>query len=102
MRGGALQLAKYYLSPKPSDHNCPMTTLAMDAARSPKEGAFRAAYVDGLEHLVELIAGKPSSERRLTLLAAIVGASVLRKATGECALMEEIEAAVLEFGRTVD
>ncbi|MEL1264461.1 hypothetical protein [Pseudoxanthomonas putridarboris] len=79
-----------------------MTTLAMDAARSLKDGVFRETYTDGLERLAELIAGNPGSAARLTLLAAMVGASVMRKATGECALMDQVEAAVLEFSRSVD
>ncbi|MCP5421158.1 MAG: TetR/AcrR family transcriptional regulator [Gammaproteobacteria bacterium] len=100
--GNALQLAEYYLSPKPPERACPMTTLAMDVARSSKDSAFREAYTDGLERLVELIAGNPVSKARLTLLAAMVGASILRKATGEYALMDQVEAAVLEFSRSID
>jgi TetR/AcrR family transcriptional regulator, transcriptional repressor for nem operon len=101
-RGQASELVEYYLSPKAPEEDCPMATLAMDAARSPEDSAFRQAYTDGLGRLADLIAGKPASQARLTLLAAMVGAAVLQRAMKDCTLAEEINIAVIEFGRTMD
>jgi TetR/AcrR family transcriptional regulator, transcriptional repressor for nem operon len=98
--GDASQLAEYYLAPKLPDQECPIATLAMDAARSPRESAMRQAYTVGLGRLAELIAGNPASSEHLTLLAALVGASVLRKATDDHGLADQIEAAVLKFSRS--
>jgi TetR/AcrR family transcriptional regulator, transcriptional repressor for nem operon len=98
----ASQLAEYYLAPKLPEQECPMATLAMDAARSPRESALRQAYTVGLGCLADLIAGDPRSPERLTLLAALVGASVLRKATDDHGLADQIEAAVLKFSRSAE
>jgi TetR/AcrR family transcriptional regulator, transcriptional repressor for nem operon len=100
--GRAQQLAEYYLSPKPPEHACPMATLAMDSARSPKGSAFREAYGEGLGRLAQLVTGDEASPLRFTLLAAMVGASVLRRATDDYTLANQIEAAVLAFSRSLD
>jgi TetR/AcrR family transcriptional regulator, transcriptional repressor for nem operon len=101
-RQSALQLAQYYLSPKPPEQDCPMATLAMDAARSPKGSMFREAYAEGLGRLADLVAGDSASPARLTLLAAMVGASILQRAMDDRTLSDQVEAAVLEFSRSVD
>lgn len=101
-RKDAVQLAEYYLASKSPEEACPMATLAMDAARSPRGSMFRTAYADGLGRLAELIAGDPPSSGRLTLLAAMVGASVLQSATDDQALTDHIKAAVLEFSHAID
>ncbi|MEW5420575.1 TetR/AcrR family transcriptional regulator [Amorphus sp. 3PC139-8] len=99
---GAYDLAAYYLAPKPLAEACPMATLAMDAARAPQDSAFRAAYEQGLGLLAETVAGKPVSPDRLVLMAAMVGASILRKASRDQTLCAEMETAILEFSRTLD
>ena len=99
--GQAQRLAEYYLSPKPSDYDCPMATLCTDASRSPAGGSVRRAFTDGLGRLVQVVAGDPPSPDRLTLLAAMVGAAVLRRASDDDELAGEIDAAVVAFSRTV-
>ena len=99
---GAPQLAKHYLSPEALERNCPMATLAMDTARSAKGSPLREAYCEGLGRLGELIAGSPPAPARLTLLAAMVGASILRRAMDDNVLADQIETAVLEFSQTID
>ena len=100
--GQAGRVVEYYLSPKPPGLECPMATLAMDSRRSPADGLVRQAFTDGLGRLARVVAGDPPSPGRLTLLAAMVGAAVLRGASNDQALTGEIEAAVLDFGRSME
>lgn len=99
--GQAQRIAEYYLSPKPPGYDCPMTTLSVDASRSPANGLVRRAFTEGLGHLAHVVAGDPPSQDRLALLAAMVGAAVLRKASDDEALMREIEAAVVRYSQAV-
>ncbi len=100
--GQAARVVEYYLSPKPPGLECPMATLAMDSSRSPADGLVRQAFTDGLGRLARVVAGDPLSPGRLALLAAMVGAAVLRGASNDQALAGEIEAAVLDLGRSME
>lgn len=98
----ARRLAEEYLCPKSVEHRCPMATLSIDAARASGDSAFRRSFVQGLERLARVIAGEPPAPDRLVLLAALVGASVLREAGMEEDLAERMDAAVLALSRTID
>ena len=100
-RGQAQRLAEYYLSAKAPEFDCPTATLSIDSSRSPAGGLIRQTFTHGLDRLARLLGGDPPAVDRLTLLAAMVGAAVLRKATDNERLADEIEAAVIHFSRTV-
>lgn len=97
--GQAQRLAEYYFRPKPPEGSCPMATLAGDASRSPAGSKIRGAFANGLERLVRVVAGDPPAPDRLTLLAAMVGAAVLKGASSNETLVAEIEAAVIRLSR---
>lgn len=99
--GQAERIAASYLAAKPSEFDCPMATLAADTARTPADSPMRGAFTAGLERLVPVVAGDPSSPERLALLAAMVGAAVLRRASNNDVLAGEIEAAVVALGRNI-
>jgi TetR/AcrR family transcriptional repressor of nem operon len=88
-------LVGWYLGARPSA--CPMATLAGDAARAPAGGAMRLAFTAGLQRLARSIAGERRDEKGLALLAAMVGAVVLRRASEDEALADAIDAAVLRM-----
>jgi TetR/AcrR family transcriptional repressor of nem operon len=93
------RLTEFYFAPKPPGHDCPMATLAGDAARAPAGGPVRRAFTAGLRRLASLFAGggeKPD-DKALAILAAMVGAAVLRRAGDDAALADSIEAAVLRL-----
>jgi len=81
-------------------HGCPLSGLGVDVARAPADRPVRAAYLDGLNQLVEILAAaQPETDapaRRqaaLADLAALVGAMVLARATAGEAISDEILAA---------
>ena len=113
---GRLQrLADFYFAPKPPGADCPMATLAGDAAHAPAGSPLRRAFTTGLQRLARLIAGRAAAgnghalhgdcaerddngmeldDRALAVLAAMVGAAVLRRAGNDKALATSIESAV--------
>ena len=99
--GQARRAADYYLSAKPPELSCPMTTLSADSARSPAEGPFRQAFTHGLGCLARVIANDPPSADRLVLLAAMVGAAILRNASDDDTPADRIEAAGTGFSQTI-
>lgn len=96
------RLVNDYFCPKSAEQACPIATLAIDAARTPEDGPLRAAFVQGLQRLAHVVAGDPPSPERLVLLAAMVGASVLRRAGESTKLAGKMEAAVAALSETFD
>ncbi len=101
-QGRARRIAEVYLAPKLPEQSCPMTTLAVDVSRFPPDSAMRETFTKGLARLARVISGDPPRADRLALLAAIVGAAVLRRASIDDTLAGEIEAAVIALTRTMD
>ncbi|HLZ65830.1 MAG TPA: TetR/AcrR family transcriptional regulator [Aliidongia sp.] len=100
--GALRRLADFYFTPKPPEWACPMATLAGDAARAPAGGPVRRAFAAGLRRLVDMVADKPRDDRALALMAAMVGAAVLRRASDDAELPDAIEAAVLSLAAAAD
>ena len=98
--GWLQRVAGFYLRQKPPGWECPMATLAGDAARAPAQGPVRQAFTAGLRRLAGLLAGETRADRALAVLAAMVGASVLRRASDDAALADQIDAAVLHLAAT--
>ena len=95
--GRLRRLTEFYLAPKQAGHGCPMATLAGDAARAPAGGPVRRAFSAGLRRLATLVAGERHDDKGLAVMAAMVGAVVLRQASDDRALSDSIEAAVLRL-----
>lgn len=91
------RLIDFYFAAKPSGHECPMASLAGDAARAPVGGPFRRAFATGLRKLVTVVAGDKPSDHDLTVFAAMVGSLVLKRANEDKVLADQIEMAVLRF-----
>lgn len=97
-RGGRLsRLTKFYLAPKPPGSECPMATLAGDAARAAEGSPIRRAFGAALRHLATLIVGEKGNEDALAVMAAMVGAVALRRASDDTELAAAIDAAVLRL-----
>ncbi len=78
-----------------------MATLSVDASRSPLGSELRKTFVEGLERLAHVVAGNPPDPDRLVLLAAMVGAAVLRGGCNNNALGTDIKTAVVDFSQSV-
>jgi TetR/AcrR family transcriptional repressor of nem operon len=79
---------------------CPTAALANDVARESGDSPVRAAYVAGLESLLEMLTatqdtGDPALDRRRALadLTTLVGAMVLARATAGNAISDDFLAA---------
>lgn len=96
------RLAQFYFAPKPPGGECPMATLAGDAARAPTGGPLRRAFTGGLQRLVQAIKRERPDDRALALLAAMVGAAVLRRASEDGPLADAIDGAVLGLAAEAD
>jgi TetR/AcrR family transcriptional regulator, transcriptional repressor for nem operon len=75
---------------------CPIAGLAVDVAREPRGRPVRAAFREGLEELIEILAGvqptrepHDAHERAVVQMATLVGAMVLARATQESELSDE-------------
>jgi TetR/AcrR family transcriptional repressor of nem operon len=82
---------------------CPSVSLATDVSREPPTAPIRAAYLDGLESLVDILAsvepGADAAARRNAALAdfaTMAGALMLARATEDAPLAAEILAAARE------
>ena len=82
---------------------CPSVSMAGDVAREPAAAPIRTAYLDGLESLVQILAGvedgADAGERRRAALAdfaTLAGALMLARATEGAPLSSEILAAARE------
>lgn len=94
--GGRNALIEGYLSARSRDnpgHSCPAPAFAADVARVSKDAPLRAAYVDGIKQLLEVLdscdsrggrhADMRHAERRQALVdfSTMVGAMILARAT---------------------
>ena len=96
------RLAGFYFTPTPPGEGCPMSTLAGDAAREPVGGPVRRAFTAGLQRLASLVARDKPDDRALAVMAALVGAAVLRSASEDGVLADRIEAAVRRLSAAAD
>jgi len=95
--GRLRRLTEFYFTPKPPGRECPMATLSGDAARSPAGSPLRQAFTAGLRRLARLVADESGGDKALVLMAAIVGAAVLRRASDDASLSDSMEVAILRF-----
>ncbi len=91
------RLVEFYFTPKSPGRDCPMATLSGDSARAPRRWPVRRAFTAGLRRLANLVAGEEPDDKGLVVLAAMVGAVVLRRASDDGILAASIESAVLRF-----
>jgi len=84
-------------------NGCPTAALCVDVAREPVDAPVRAAYLAGLEEMLEVLAaaqatGDAAADRRSALAdyATMVGALLMARATSASPLAEEILAAARE------
>lgn len=80
--------------------SCPTAALAGDVAREPADAPVRAAYLSGIEDLLQILArvqetGAADSDRQAALadFATMAGALILARATAGHALSDELLAA---------
>jgi TetR/AcrR family transcriptional repressor of nem operon len=102
--GSLERLIAHYFSKKPPEKTCPMVALAQDAASHQANHALNAVYQTGVEQLFETFAAiasegqlKEISRERLVLtFAAMVGANVLSRATGDQKWVKCVKQALLD------
>jgi TetR/AcrR family transcriptional repressor of nem operon len=102
--GSLERLIAHYFSKKPPEKTCPMVALAQDAAPHQANHALNAVYQTGVEQLFETFAAiasegqlKEISRERLVLtFAAMVGANVLSRATGDQKWVKCVKQALLD------
>jgi len=82
---------------------CPTAALCVDVAREPADAPVRAAFVDGLAGMVDILAaveatGDAAADRRAALAdyATLLGAMLLARATAGEPVADEILAAARE------
>ncbi|GEP00728.1 TetR/AcrR family transcriptional regulator [Methylobacterium haplocladii] len=96
-------IVEYYLGVQPPEHRCPMQGHGEDAARSHEGGPLRAIYADGAGSLYQAFmakAGKTMGEDRAKLLfAAMVGANMLGRASGEEDWTQDLKQAVRDAAK---
>ena len=100
---GRALLVDRFLAPqgvKDVGHSCPTVSLATDVSREPADAPIRAAYADGLEGLLQILAGvepgPDAAARRQAALAdyaTMAGALLLARATEGSPLAHELLAA---------
>jgi TetR/AcrR family transcriptional repressor of nem operon len=89
VEGALKRLFSYYLARKPLEQGCPM--VALDAAPHHASAALNEAYREGVEQLFSTFSdiaradpACPLSEKELVFgFAAMVGANILSRATGD-------------------
>jgi TetR/AcrR family transcriptional regulator, transcriptional repressor for nem operon len=104
VRGPLRRLVEYYLSKKPIEKSCPMVALGPDAAPHLASRELNVAYRVGVEALfktfTEIAETDPScslSQRELTFaFAAMVGANMLARATGDAKWADAVEEMLVE------
>lgn len=91
-------IVDYYLSRQPPEHRCPMQAHGEDAARSTDGGTLRTVYAEGAGALHDIFLGgaRPmmDEDRARLLFAAMVGANMLGRASGDADWVEQIKTAV--------
>jgi TetR/AcrR family transcriptional regulator, transcriptional repressor for nem operon len=96
------RMVAFYLAPKTPGRDCPLAALGGDAARARIGGPVRRAFTDGLRRLVRTLAPEGPNDRTLAVMAAMVGAAVLRRASDDAALADQIDAAVMRLTECPD
>jgi TetR/AcrR family transcriptional regulator, transcriptional repressor for nem operon len=91
------QMVAFYLGPKPSGRDCPLADLAGDAARAPDGGPVRRVFTAGLRRLADVIAPEREKGKALAVMAAMVDAAILRRASDDAALADQIDASVFNL-----
>jgi TetR/AcrR family transcriptional repressor of nem operon len=99
-RGGLSRYAESYLSERHRDQpgaGCPLACFVADVDRSP--APVRKQFVTGLARYVDRLAGAVPRDRAIALVASLVGAVLLARATASDApeLSNEILAAMRSF-----
>jgi TetR/AcrR family transcriptional regulator, transcriptional repressor for nem operon len=101
---GALErLIAHYFSKRPPEKTCPIVALAQDAAPDQANQALNAVYQMGVEQLFATFTAiasegefKEISRERLVLtFAAMVGANMLTRATGDQKWVKDVKQALL-------
>src|SRR5271156_3818513 len=100
----AADIIDYYLAPKPPEHRCPMAAHGEEAARMDEGCELRGVYADGAKTLFETFMdaakGSMTKDKAELLFAAMVGANMLGRATGDAdwatALKKTVRAAAAE------
>lgn len=91
-------LSRLYLRDDNEDA-CPLPTLGGEVARSEAQGELRGVYSNGARAFAELLNESASDDRGLALLAALVGARLLRKALNDATLANRIDEAVVKIAK---
>ena len=102
--GGLKRLVAYYFARKPAVRGCPMVALGQDATPHRASAELSAAYRGGVERLfatfeeiAEADASCSLSQDELVLaFAAMVGANMLSRATGDREWAAGVERALFE------
>lgn len=84
----------YYLTPKPPDYHCPMLAHGEEAARLEENSELRGVYDAGARSLYETFmaaAGSMDKDRAKLLFAAMIGANMLSRATGDSDWAEDLK-----------
>ncbi|WP_322087348.1 TetR/AcrR family transcriptional regulator [Burkholderia sp. BCC1999] len=105
--GGWRRLVAYYLGKKAPERSCPMVALGQDAAPHHASDAFNDAYRNGVRELyttfVTAARDDPScamSDDELRVaFAAMVGANLLARATGDRKWATDVERALVDRPR---
>jgi TetR/AcrR family transcriptional regulator, transcriptional repressor for nem operon len=103
------RLIAHYFSKKPPEKTCPMVALAQDAAPHQANQALNAVYQTGVEQLFETFTAIASEgiapegqlkeitrERLVLTFAAMVGANMLSRATGDQKWVKCVKQALLD------
>lgn len=102
--GALKRLVGYYFAKKPAKQGCPMVALGQDAAPHHAGAALNEAYREGVEQLfstfTDIAEADPSCslsrEERVCAFAAMVGANMLSRATGDKKWSAVVERALFE------
>jgi TetR/AcrR family transcriptional repressor of nem operon len=92
--GRLSRIVGFFLKPKTPERQCPLVALSGDVARTPAGGPVRRAFTQGLQRLARVIAPERPDDQALAVLAAMVGAVILRRACDDTDLADQIDAAV--------
>ncbi|MEI6001530.1 TetR/AcrR family transcriptional regulator [Paraburkholderia bengalensis] len=103
LAGAFKRLVKYYLARKPVEQGCPMVALAQDAAPHRASPALSDAYRDGVAQLFSTFANVAHEDASCSLsddemtvaFAAMVGANMLSRATGDKKWASRVEQAIV-------
>ena len=88
------RMIAFYLASNAARRGCPLAALGVDVGRAPAGGPVRRAFTVGLQRLARVIDPDRSNDRALAVMAAMVGAAILRRASDDGALADQIDGAV--------